>query len=315
MKYRVLGKSGLNVSMLAFGTLSISPLQAGLSAREGAAVIRSALELGVNLIDTAQLYRTYPAIREALRGFGREVFVFSKSYAPDADGMRRSVEEALRETGLDCLGGFLLHEQESALTLKGHRGALDELIRLREKGIVRSVGISSHAVAAVRSAALLPEVDVIHPLYNRNGLGILDGSAGDMLNAIRFAHDMGKGIYAMKVLAGGHLRASAEEILGETSSLDCVDSIAVGMKSPDEVRFNCAAIMGFPVPDAVRMNVRMTQRRLHVEEWCRGCGACVSRCPFGALKLNGMKVQVSTEQCMLCGYCASACTDFCLKVV
>lgn len=315
MIYRTLGKSGLNVSILSFGTLSISPLQAALSPKDGAAVIRSALELGVNLVDTAQLYRTYPAIREALKGFGREVFVVSKSYASEADEMRRSVEEALRETGLGYLGGFLLHEQESALTLKGHRCALDELIRLREKGIVRAVGISTHAVAAVRSAALLPEVDVIHPLYNRRGLGVLDGSAGDMLSAIRFAHDMGKGIYAMKVLAGGHLHASAEDILCETASLHCVDSIAVGMKSVDEVRFNCAAIEGLPVPEAVRMKVRSAPRRLHVEDWCRGCGACVSSCPFGALEVSGSKVQVAVERCMLCGYCASSCTDFCLKVV
>ncbi|HRU42362.1 MAG TPA: aldo/keto reductase, partial [Candidatus Diapherotrites archaeon] len=58
MDYRILGSTGLRVSRLCFGSLTIGPLQAGLDIEEGASVIRAAFDMGVNFIDTAELYRT-----------------------------------------------------------------------------------------------------------------------------------------------------------------------------------------------------------------------------------------------------------------
>lgn len=311
-----MGRSGIEVSPLGFGTLTISPLQAGLPVSQGADVIRAALDRGVNLIDTAEIYETYPYIRQALQGRDTaDILVISKSYAYTAPDMRRSVEEALRQTGLERLGGFLLHEQESAFTLRGHREALDELVRLRERGLIRVIGISTHAIAAVHSASLLPEIDVIHPLYNREGLGIMDGTAQDMLAAIADARSMGKGIYAMKALGGGHLIGNAEEALRQALSIPHFASVAVGMKSVAEVEYNCAIMNDEAVPDDVRAAVTALQRRLHVESWCRGCGRCVARCPFGALSLSEGRAVVREEICMHCGYCAAVCPDFCLKVV
>ncbi|MCL5290108.1 MAG: aldo/keto reductase, partial [Firmicutes bacterium] len=72
MQYRVLGRTGFKVSRLCFGALTVGPLQAGLPVAEGAGVIRRAIDYGVNLIDTAELYGTYSYIREALKGVERE---------------------------------------------------------------------------------------------------------------------------------------------------------------------------------------------------------------------------------------------------
>lgn len=316
MKRRVLGRSGVEVSPLCFGTLTISPLQANLPISEGADLIRAALDRGVNLIDTAEIYQSYPHIREALRGRDSEnILVISKSYAFTAADMRKSVEEALRQTGQERLGGFLLHEQESALTLRGHREALEELVRLRGRGLIRLVGISTHAVAAVHSASLVPEIDIIHPIYNRAGLGILDGTGDQMLAAIAEAAAMGKGVYAMKVLGGGHLMENAESVLREAFQIPHFASIAVGMKSLAEVELNCALAGNGIVPDEARAAVAALPRRLHIDPWCRGCGRCAARCPFGALSLVDGRIAVRAEICMLCGYCASVCPDFCLKVV
>ena len=56
MKQVALGNTGLRINPLVFGTLPMGPLQAGLSREEGGRLIRHALELGVNLLDTAELY-------------------------------------------------------------------------------------------------------------------------------------------------------------------------------------------------------------------------------------------------------------------
>lgn len=323
LKRRALGKTGLRVAPLCFGTLTLSPMHGSYPLQKGADLIRLAIDLGINMIDTAELYETYPYIKAALRGHQSlrragddNIYVFSKSYAVTAADARNSVEKALRETGLDQLGGFLLHEQESQYTLKGHREALDELVRLREKGLIRSIGISTHHIAAVRAAAMLPEIDVIHPLYNYKGYGIADGSAAQMLDAIAAAYELGKGIYGMKILGGGHLCGEAEERLCEGLAIPYFSAIAVGMKSEAEVRLNCMIAAGEQIAPELREAVAATERHLLIEDWCQGCGACVERCVSKALHLNDIgQAEVDLERCVLCGYCAAGCPEFCIKVV
>ena len=73
----------------------------------------------------------------------------------------------------------------------------------KAKGIIRAVGISTHSVSAVRAAIEVSEIDVIFPIINIEGLGILHGTKADMEQAIRQASQKGKGVYAMKALGGG----------------------------------------------------------------------------------------------------------------
>jgi len=68
MKKYSLGKTGIKVTELCFGALPIGPLQANISVKKGAKLIRTALERGINFIDTAEVYQTYPHIKKALGG-------------------------------------------------------------------------------------------------------------------------------------------------------------------------------------------------------------------------------------------------------
>lgn len=315
MQYRVLGKTGIKVSRLCFGALTIGPLQANLPIAEGARVIRNALEAGVNFIDTAELYRTYPYIREAFRGFGRDAVVVTKCYAYTYRGMQESVEKALKELDRDYIDIFMLHEQESILTIRGHWEALEYLFEVKNKGFVRAVGISTHHVEGVLGAASVPEIDVIHPLINVAGIGIRGGTTEDMLGAIRLAAGAGKGLYAMKALGGGNLLDRTEEAFEFILSIPELASVAVGMSTTDEVEYNTRLFGGHPVPDSLQSIVRRQPRRLHIEEWCCGCGQCTERCASGALSLSGGKATVDRTLCTLCGYCGAACPDFSIKVI
>jgi len=316
LQYRVLGNTGIKVSRLCFGALTIGSLQANLSLAEGARVICRALELGVNFIDTAEIYNTYSYIGNAIRQSGTETVIVTKSYAYTAECMQKSLENALRELKRGHVDIFLLHEQESIHTIRGHWEALEYLLKAKEKGLVRAVGISTHHVAGVQGAATTPEIDVIHPLINMAGIGIKDGTADDMRRAITAAFTAGKGIYAMKSLGGGHLLSHIDDAFRYIISITELASVAVGMSSVNEVDYNACVFSEMPVGSELAEKVARQPRRLLIDEYCQGCGACVSRCKAGALSFDDTgRAMVAQHKCNLCGYCAACCPEFFIKVI
>lgn len=312
--YKELGNTGLVVSGLCMGVLTIGPLQSNLSLPQGADVLAYALKRGINFFDTAKIYKTYPYIKKAIEDSGIRPVITTKSYDYTYAGMKDSVEEALDEMGISYIDIFMLHEQESELTLKGHREALQYLAEAREKGIVQAIGISTHSVQGVLAGARSSAVEVIHPLINRRGLGIMDGSRDEMLDAISYAYNCGKGIYAMKALGGGNLIGEAYESFQFVRSLNTIQSMAVGMQSREEVDLNISWMEGRRDID-LEKRVRQKPRRLLIEEWCQGCGSCTEHCRYGALSLKDNAAAVDGSKCILCGYCSRFCNDFCIKIV
>lgn len=313
MLYRSLGSSGLAVSRIAAGALNVGPLQLNLDVASGAEIIAAALLRGVNFVDTAQIYKSYPYIRLAMETTGIRPVVCSKSYAYTAADMRGSLEEALDQLAVPAMGVFMLHEQESELTLKGHREALDFLVQAREKGWIRATGLSTHSIRGVLAGIRSPNIDVIHAIFNRRGLGVMDGSREQMLAALRYARAAGKGVYVMKVFGGGNLYQEARASLDYVMKFPFIDSAAIGMGSVEEVELNLEWVHGRHDPGLEMRTKR--QRRLHIESWCTGCGSCVEHCRYGALELVDDKVRVDAEKCLLCGYCAAFCPDFSVKIV
>jgi len=309
-----LGARGPWVTRLLFGTLTMGPLQRNLPVEAGAALLCHAAERGAGFADTAEYYGTYPYIKEALRRYP-DLVVCTKSYAYDIDGAKRSVENAQEGIGREYIDIFLLHEQESAHTLRGHAGAFEYYCRLRDEGVIGAAGISTHYVAATRAAASWPELDVVFPIVNEAGLGIADGTRADMERAILSAHANGRGVLAMKALGGGHLIDRRESALAYALNLPGVDAVAVGMQSEAEIDYNIALFEGRIPDEDCAKDSAAAPRRLIVQDWCAGCGGCAARCGHKALSLEGGKAVVNAERCVRCGYCAAACPESCLKVI
>ena len=259
-----------------------------------------------------------------------------------------AVEEARRALDRDVIDIFMLHEQESIDTLRGHMEALEYLFECRERGIVRAVGASMHHTAAVRGLMKLRDlgmpVDVCHPLYNMAGIGIADGDEADMAEVLTDAHAMGIGVFAMKALGGGHLCHRAEDALRFVLEKPFIDAAAVGMQSFEEVDANLRFLETGSFSEDDRARLAGKHRSLHVEEYCEGCGACVERCASGALRLEEVHEETSDTpaydftsefladsgntasadvryravpddaKCVRCGYCTKVCPVFALKV-
>ena len=166
---------------MCFGTLVLGRIRANLSPAEGARAIRRALELGVNFIDTAAAYGTQQAVRLGLDGGHDEVIVASKSRACTYDAMRLAVKEALRKMNLACIGIFLLHLVRSKEDLLGREDALKCLVDLRNDGAVEAIEVSSHSPHGVRAALDYDEVDIVFPIVNKCGLGIVQGTLDEIL--------------------------------------------------------------------------------------------------------------------------------------
>lgn len=316
MEKRKLGNTNIEVSRLCFGTLTISPLQANKSPEEGGDLLLYALEKGINFIDTAELYETYKHIAHALKHWDRsKITISTKSYAYSRKTAENSLKKALKEMNTDYVDIFLLHEQESEHTIRGHYEAVEYFLEMKEKGYIRNVGLSTHAVDGVKGALKYKELEIIHPLININGLGIQGGTVDDMVSALNDAHNLGKGIYGMKPLGGGNLLKNFQQCFDFVLNLPVLDSVAVGMQSKEEIDVNVAIFEGKEISKSSLEKIKAKERRLLISQWCQGCGICVERCGQNALRMVDGKAVVDHNKCILCGYCSEACPHFCIKVI
>ena len=309
-----LGSSGLRVSKLCFGTLTMSPLQQNFSPEDGARLLIHAYERGINFLDTADLYETYPHIRLALKS-APDYVISTKAYCYDRETAQAALERAFRGIGRDYIDLFMLHEQESLYTLRGHEEALVFLEEQRQKGHIGAVGVSTHFSACARACARFPMIRVVHPLINVGGIGIQDGSRQDMEAAIAHLRAHGVGILGMKPLGGGHLIQSNREALEWALQSPLLDSVAVGMQSIEEIDANVDLCEGDPTAFERLEALRHRQRRVMVHDYCEGCGRCAARCKQHAIEIIGGRAHVDQSKCVYCGYCARVCPQFCIKVV
>lgn len=315
MEKIILGKSGIAVSRLCFGSLTLGPLQANLSVEEGGEIMRHAISRGIRFTDTAELYQTYPYIRRGMELSGSyDLVVSSKTYAYTRELAVTAVEQARRELNRDYIDIFMLHEQESCHTLRGHAEALEYLYECKQKGILRAVGASMHHIAAVEGAMDI-NLDVIHPLINLAGLGIVDGSRQEMEAALQKAYAKGIGIFSMKPLGGGNLHKNATQCLRYILAQPYIHSIAIGMQSIAEVDANIDFLQTLEFDEAAQKKLSEANRKLHIDDWCEACGNCVERCGQKAMSLSGGIAVCDHSKCILCGYCSTVCPAWAIKVV
>jgi aryl-alcohol dehydrogenase-like predicted oxidoreductase len=152
MQYTTLGRTNLRVSVAGMGCGGNSRLGlgAGKSEREAVALVRAALELGINFFDTAEAYETEAVLGEALTGWPRDdIVVSSKSRILDADGQRLTseavignLEQSLRRLRMDHIDVYFLH----AVHFRHYEYALHELvpalIEQQRRGTIRHLAIS-----------------------------------------------------------------------------------------------------------------------------------------------------------------------------
>jgi aryl-alcohol dehydrogenase-like predicted oxidoreductase len=154
MQYTTLGRTGLKVGVagLGCGGFSRLGLGTGQSADHAVGIIRQALDLGVNLIDTASAYGTEDVVGAALRDVPRDSVVVctkasklpgTKSFA--ADDVVTSLDASLQRLGLDYVDVFQLHAVPPAAYGHVRDEIVPALLKQRDKGKFRFLGITETA--------------------------------------------------------------------------------------------------------------------------------------------------------------------------
>jgi aryl-alcohol dehydrogenase-like predicted oxidoreductase len=154
MEYTTLGRTGLRVSVAGLGCGGFSRLGLGTGKDEAHAVgiIRAALDLGVNLFDTAAAYGTEPVLGKALRGVPRDrVVICTKApfgvSNPNSTPERAvaSLDRSLKELGTDYIDVYQLHGIAPHAYDHAREAIAPALLREKEKGKFRHLGVTETA--------------------------------------------------------------------------------------------------------------------------------------------------------------------------
>jgi L-galactose dehydrogenase len=152
MEYTVLGRTGLRVSVAGLGCGG--PSRLGLrndaqSADRAVALVRQAIDLGVNFLDTAQAYGTEPIVGKAIAGIPRDRLVIStKKTLPPPDHadpeteVRRGLEESLKLLGTDYIDVYHVHGVEPKDYDFAKKRLVPVMTRLCEQGKIRFIGVT-----------------------------------------------------------------------------------------------------------------------------------------------------------------------------
>jgi aryl-alcohol dehydrogenase-like predicted oxidoreductase len=211
MQYRLLGRSGLHVSVIGLGTNQFGGKvdQAGVNA-----IIAGALDLGVNFIDTADVYQkgcSETTLGVALQGKWDKVVLATKAFNPMGDGpndkgasryhLISAVEASLRRLQSDHIDLYQMHRWDAATPIEETLRALDDLVR---SGKVRYIGASNYMAWQLARANLLAEFNRWTPFVSiQNHYHLFERALEREMIPFCNAHNVG--ILPYFPLAGGFL--------------------------------------------------------------------------------------------------------------
>ncbi len=234
-----LGETGIVTSRLALGTGTHGGRQGSDQKRMGldgfVRIIRHGFEQGVDFWDTADSYGTHTYFREMLKNIPREkVMILSKSTSRNAEGMQQDIERFRKELGTDYLDVLLLHCLYDKDWPGKMRGAMDVISGAREKGIVRSFGVSCHSLEALQAAAKDPWTEIIMARLNHAGVA-MDAEPDKVVPVLGEANRNGKSIIGMKIIGEGRLQDRIDQSLKFVLGQGFVDAVTIGFDSTQQL--------------------------------------------------------------------------------
>ena len=247
-----LGKTGIKVPRLAMGTgIRGGNKQSNLTRLghdQAVQFVRQIYERGVRMFDMADSYGTHACVSEALKIYPRNDYVLFTKLAPRRrptdEGERPGAETEseimrfLEELQTDYIDGLQLHGwMFSGTWSTDYSDYMTAFDKLKERGIIRAHGLSSHSLDAVKTAVNEPWVETMHVRFNAYGVN-MDDKAENVAPVVKQLHQAGKGVIAMKVFGEGVFSNSDELRDGSLRFVlqsEAVDVLAIGMDKISDI--------------------------------------------------------------------------------
>lgn len=279
LRYRTLGKTGLKLTSVGFGCMITSD----------PSVIERAADMGINYFDTARGYQrgnNERMVGEALKSRRDQLHISSKSGSRDRQGALEQLDTSLKELQTDHLDIWYLHGMSRPDELTEE--LCDAVETARQAGKIRFSGVSLHSghLDLIPVLTASPHIDVILVSYNFT-------MGPELEEQLKAAAAAGKGIVAMKVMAGGFRRVKESDPLYSklTTQGTMLAALKWAIRNPyvhtsipsitdiDQLEENLKA-MAEPFSESEQTLLQARSEQLR-PLYCRMCGVCDGVCAKG----------------------------------
>jgi len=285
LKTRRLGKTGLKVTEMGFGGIPIQRV----SEAEAVKIVQRCYDLGINYYDTARAYTTSEErIGKALECVRDKVYIATKTHAKTGKELKEHLAISLKNLRTDYLDVYQLHNvtEEGWKTINAPGGALEAVLKLKDEGVVRHVGVTSHSPTFLnRIIAEGSPFETIMVGYNYIALE----PGRDLLPTCK---KMDVGTVIMKPFGGGAFTnaATALKFILADKNADCV---IPGMQTIAEVDENVAVCGGsYELSEAELASIEGDRKALG-KQFCAACDYC-QPCPAGIPIRFVLRTEMST---------------------
>ncbi len=345
MRYRINRRTGDRISEIGFGSAYL--YKAGME--EGVRALEAALEGGINYFDLAAGdWAAFPIWSAALSPVRKEVFFqihFGADYSKgtygwslDLDTIKRSVEKQLAELKTDYIDYGFIHCQDEFSDWEAYQrnGVYDYILSLKEQGVVRNIGLSSHTPAVIQKIMDDVPIDMlmfsVNPAYDYGQGEYANGSVDERSAVYRRCEKEGVGISVMKPFSGGQLLDAAQSPFGQALTVyQCINyaldkpgvlTVLPGASDAEEVKallryyeqpeeaLDYSVIASFAPPKAVGKCV-----------YCNHCKPCPVGIDIGLVNKyydlakagdrlaaeHYATLEKNADDCIQCGHCDSRC--------
>ncbi len=272
MKYTVLGKTGLEVSVVGLGGIPVQRTDA----KEAREIVEECMKQGINYLDTARGYTVSEEFfGEALKDCRDKWVIATKSMARDYESMKKDIEISLKNLQTDYIDLYQIHNIKADTefeTCFGENGAYKALLEAKETGKIRHIGATAHSLEAFARLIREYEDKIETMMFPYN---IVENQADDLMKECT---EKNIGFIAMKPIAGGNLDDTKLALRYIVNNPDCTIVIP-GMGNAEEVKQNACDEVFASLTEEDLAECKKIAKELG-SEFCRRCGYCAP-CPQG----------------------------------